>query len=180
MVWVHETQANARQGGQEGREAAMVKQYAAMTREMHTWKGLTIFPYRFLVPFSSPRPRQRCNLEASVRGLPCELGFPKSRWLAVGEPLAAHCPYPTGPAACARLHPARTMPARTRRHRYAMLALRCVCSSPVADWAAPTKITLTHVCPSSAPSRICTHMSCSQHPAATPAAPRTLGPFCRP
>lgn len=130
MVWVHETQANARQGGQEGREAAMVKQYAAMTREMHTWKGLTIFPYRFLVPFSSPRPRQRCNLEASVRGLPCELGFPKSRWLAVGEPLAAHCPYPTGPAACAMLHPARTMPARTRRHRYAMLALRCVCSQP--------------------------------------------------
>jgi hypothetical protein len=38
-------------------QAQRSKQHAAMTKKMHTWEGFDYFPYRFLVPFSSPRPR---------------------------------------------------------------------------------------------------------------------------
>jgi hypothetical protein len=38
-------------------QAQRSKQYAAMTKKMHTWEGFDYFPYRFLVPSSSPRPR---------------------------------------------------------------------------------------------------------------------------
>lgn len=47
--------------------------------------------------------------------LPCELAFPKSRWLAAWRALSTTLLLSDWPCVVRQLHPARTMPARTRR-----------------------------------------------------------------
>jgi hypothetical protein len=51
------TVQDARPMRKRDEQAQRSKQYAAMTKKMHTWEGFDYFPYRFLVPSSSPRPR---------------------------------------------------------------------------------------------------------------------------